>query len=79
MLRTKVMVAARNSNGDPDFFFCIVKSTFEEYNEGEHYVLAERMAIEQGYEPHLSFDENDPAGKAILDHFIWESASEYVV
>jgi len=79
MIRTKMIVAALNSNGEPDFYFCIVKSTLEEFNEGEHYVLAERMALKEGYEPRLSFDENDAAGKAILDHFVWESASEFVI
>ena len=75
----KMMVAAVNANGEPDFYFCKVRCTFEEYNNGEHYVLAERKAIDEGYEPHLSFDEDDPAGKAILDKFVWESASEYTV
>lgn len=79
MLRLKIIVAVVNSNGDPDFYFCIVKCTLEEYNEGEHYMLAERMAIKEGYEPCLAFDENDEAGKAILDRFVWESASEFVV
>lgn len=79
MLRTKVIVAVLNSNGEPDFYFCIVKCTLEEYNDAEHTVLAERMALKEGYEPRLSFDENDAAGKAIVDHFVWESASEFVV
>lgn len=79
MLRTKVIVAAINPHGDPDFYFCIIKCTLEEQEEGEHYVLAERMALKEGYEPRLSFDEDDAAGKAILDHFVWKSASEFVV
>ena len=79
MLRTKVIVAALNANGEPDFFFCIIRCTLEEYENAEHYVLAERRAIDEGYEPRLSFDENDAAGKAILDHFVWDSATEYTV
>lgn len=73
------MVAATNANGEPDFYFCIIRSTFEEQQNGDHYVLAERMSMKEGYAPRLSFDENDLAGKAILDHFVWESASEFTV
>jgi hypothetical protein len=75
----KMIVAALNSNGEPDFYFCIVKCTSTQRQEGAHYDLAERMARKEGYEPRLSFDESDPAGKAILPHFAWESASEFTV
>lgn len=70
------MVAAVNANGEPDFFFCKIECTANEYDLGEHYRAAERLAEQNGYEPKLSFDERDAAGKAILDHFVWESAPE---
>lgn len=76
---TRVVVAALNSNGEPDFYFVKIRSTYEEYQDGEHYALAERKAIDEGYEPRISFDELDPAGKAILEHFVWDSASTYTV
>lgn len=73
----RVIVAALNASGEPDLFFCKVRCTGEQYNNAEHYVLAERKAIDEGYEPRLAFDENDCAGKAILDKFNWNTASTY--
>lgn len=75
----KLIVACLNADGVPDFYFCKVRCTGEQYDNAEHYILAERRAIEAGYEPRLSFDENDAAGKAILGHFVWNSASTYTV
>ncbi len=74
-----MIVACLNANGEPDFWFCIVRCTQEQYDNAEHYVLAENKSIQEGYEPRLSMDENDAAGKAILDKFVWESATEYTV
>ena len=74
MTEHKLIVAALNANGEPDFFYCKVSCTDEQYDNGDHYVLAESLAVKEGYEPRLSFDENDSAGKAILEHFVWESA-----
>lgn len=79
MLTFRMIVAALNSMGEPDFYFCKIRCTFEEYTNGEHYALAERKASDEGYEPKLSFDENDAAGHAILDKFNWDTASEYTV
>lgn len=75
----KMIVAAVNANGEPDFYFCKVRCNAEQYDNGDHYVLAERKAIDEGYEPKLSYDENDDAGKSILGHFVWASASEFTV
>ncbi len=74
---TRVVVAALNSNGEPDFFFCKVRCTFEEYQDGEHYALAERKAIDEGYEPRLSYDGIDQPW--LMEHFEWDSASTYTV
>lgn len=79
MMTLKIMVACLNGMGEPDFYFCKVRCTREEYENAEHYALAERKASDEGYEPRLSFDENDAAGKAIVDHFVWESANTFTV
>jgi hypothetical protein len=75
----KVIVAGYNASGDPDFFFCKVSCTQQQYNEGEHYDIANQAAEDEGYEPAIAFDENDTAGKAIMDKFVWESATEYTI
>jgi hypothetical protein len=75
----KMIVAAINAQGEPDFYFCKVRCNAEQYDNGDHYVLAENKSIAEGYEPKLSYDENDSAAKAILGHFVWKSATEYTV
>ncbi len=76
----KMMVACHNANGEPDFYFCKIRCTKAEYNNGEHYALASRKAKDKGYrEPFVTIDENDLAGKAIVDHFVWNAVSEYTV
>ena len=79
MKTVKVIVAAYNTNGEPDFFFVIVRCTQEEYDNGDHYVVAEEKAIREGYTPRISYDEFDTAGKALLPLFVWESASKVSV
>lgn len=74
-MNIKCIVAATNSNGDPDLFFVIVSCTQEQQEEGEHYEVAKGAAEKQGYEPYLAYDENDSAGRAMLPLFAWESAS----
>jgi len=69
------MVAATNSNGEPDFFFVKVDGTEEQIEHGWHYDAAKDEASEHGYEPYLVYDENCSAGKALMEHFVWESAS----
>jgi hypothetical protein len=72
----RVMVACEsNANGEPDFYFCKVNCRRAAYNAGEHYHIAEQKAEKEGYEGKMvSFDEHDSAGRAIVDHFVWESA-----
>lgn len=81
IVELKVMVACDyNGNGEPDFFFCKVRCLRDEYAVGDHYSLAERKAIDEGYGGKMvSFDEHDNAGRAILDHFVWETATTYTV
>ena len=81
MVELRMMVACDyNSNGEPDIYFCKVRCRRIEYNMGDHYPLAERKAKDEGYEGRMvSFDEHDAAGRAIVDHFVWDSASTFTV
>ena len=80
VLELRMMVACHNAGGEPDFFFCKVRCRRAEYNDGEHYALAGRRAEKEGYiGPMVTIDEHDPAGRAILDHFVWDSATIYIV
>lgn len=70
------MVAATNSNGEPDIYFVIVECTNEQIDRGDHYDAAREAAQAAGYEPHdLVFDQNNAAGNAMQSLFVWESAS----
>ena len=69
----KCIVAAINSNGAPDLYFCKVSCTQEQYTAGDHYLTAKRSAEDEGYEPMLAFDENDPAGPGLCSLFVWDS------
>jgi len=77
----KVVVACNyNANGEPDFYFCKIRCSIESYNMGDHYSLAERQAEKEGYSGKMvSFDEKDAAGKAIINHFVWDSASTFTI
>jgi hypothetical protein len=73
----KMIVAAQGYDG-PDLFFCKVNCSKEDYENGLHYEEAEKAAAKAGYEkPMVAMDENDPAGQAILDKFVWDSATIY--
>jgi len=71
----RCIVAASNAGGEPDLFFVKVKCSLAQYENGDHYKAASEAAEENGYEPSLAFDENDPGGRAMLPLFVWESAS----
>jgi hypothetical protein len=60
---------------DKDLFFVKVDCTQDEYDNGQHYEAAEEAAVNEGLEPAIVFDENDPGGRAMLDLFEWQSAS----
>jgi len=73
----KVVVAATNANGEPDFYWCKVDCSDQEYNEGWHYAMARDAAEENGYEGEMVvFDEHDPP-KPLFNMFNWESASTF--
>ena len=70
-------VAAVNGNGEPDIWYCYVKCTQDDIDNGDHYTFATELCEDEGYEPHLAFDEYDSAGKALMEHFVWSSADTY--
>lgn len=76
----RMMVAATNANGEPDIYFCKVTCTEDELDSGDHYDMAKRHAEDEGYDrPMVAFDEFDPAGKAMLNNFVWESATTFLI
>jgi hypothetical protein len=69
----RCIVACHGFDG-PDLFFCKVECTKEDYNNGDHYIVARDKAEEEGCDgPFVVMDENDPGGRNILDKFVWES------
>jgi hypothetical protein len=71
----RCIVAAYNANGSPDLYFVKVMADDDDVRHGRHYHAARSAAIDSGYEPRLVFDEHDPAGRAIMDKFEWDTAS----
>jgi len=71
----RCVVAAINSNGDPDFYFVKVKATEEQINNGDHYDAARESAEDEGYEALLTYDQNDYGWKAFSRNaFDWKTA-----
>lgn len=70
----RCVVAASNAGGEPDLFPVKVICSEEQYTNGEHYAAANQAAEDEGYEPALAFDENDPGGVAMMSIFTWSSA-----
>ena len=80
-MKIKCVTACYNAHGEPDFHFCIVDCTQEQYDAGDHYIEANTAALHAGYEGEgryktlmIVFDEND-GPKFLFDHFEWGSAS----
>jgi hypothetical protein len=72
----KCVVACRNAEGASDFYFCKVECSQDQYDNGEHYEIAEYQARSEGYEgPMVAFDEND-GPNFLFEHFVWESATK---
>lgn len=77
MRDVKMIVACEEgSHGNgPDFYFCIVRCTEEQYNEGLHYSAAMAKASGAGNEgPMVAIAECDPP-QAVFTCFVWESAT----
>ncbi len=71
----KTVTAVTNANGEPDFTFCIVECSQEDYDYGIHYEIAKDQAYIDGYEGEtVVFDEKD-GPSFLFDHFVWESAT----
>lgn len=67
-----VVVLCTNSNGVPEFHTCAPAVTEEQYNNGDHYVLAKANAYDNGYEePMIAFDAKDVAGRQLSDISFW--------
>ncbi|NDD54932.1 hypothetical protein EBZ39_13890 [bacterium] len=74
-MTVRCVVACRNAEGTPDFYFCRVECTEKQYDVGMHYDVAEEQARDEGYEgPMVVYDEND-GPEFLFEHFTWESAS----
>lgn len=71
---TKCAVASVNSNGEPDFYFVMVRGTEDQFDNGLHIKLAADAARDNGYDPVLVYDDAGPAGRAIMPLFAWETA-----
>lgn len=73
----KMIVAGTDAMGTPDMFFCKLKTTEEEVEEGLHYERAKVIAKDNGYGgPFVVWDEDD-APQVLLNLFVWESAETY--
>jgi len=59
-MKIKCVVACKNSAGAPDFYSCTVNCSKSQYENGDHYDIAESQAIDSDYEgPMVVYDEND--------------------
>ena len=76
IISKKMMVAAHNAEGEPDFFFCVVEGYREDYDWGNFYCAAIDAASREGYDPKLAYDEDDPAGKVLASAFSWDTATK---
>ena len=59
-MKITVISACHNANGEPDFAMTEVECTREQYDEGEHYEMAEEQLADNDYEPpFVHFDDMD--------------------
>ena len=74
----KMIVACTNASGEPDLFFFKLKTNDNCIESMLTVDRARQIAKDEGYEgPYVVYDETDRAGKAMLDKFVWESATVY--
>ena len=70
----KCVVACMTTDG-ADFYFCKVRCSEQDYDNGEHYEIAEAAAENKGNDrPMVTYDEND-GPDWLFDPFDWDSAS----
>lgn len=59
-MNIRMAVACFNTEGEPDFFLCVVEASSSEFAAGTHYDRATAMAADQGYlPPMVAFDSWD--------------------
>lgn len=75
----KCVVAARNSNGESDFYFVKIECTETQKAEGDYEAVAFVQAELQGYEPKLVFVEGDPGWEVLVEMGVWEAASTVTI
>ncbi len=60
MRKELVAVVCTACNGAPDVFLAVVNCSEEQYDNGDHYDTATRMARDEGYEaPFKCFDNSE--------------------
>jgi hypothetical protein len=80
---TKVVIACKNSSGNPHIFACQISSTYEEYKAGEHTALALHMAFGGNPDSHFPFivyeDSDEEFMRFFADAFDWDNVPQYTV
>lgn len=75
----RFVVAAANTDGEPDLYFCRLVVTPKDRESGRAYAWAKMAAAAEGYEPDLAYDcDKGAAGKSLAQLFVWESAATYM-
>ena len=68
-MQIKCVVACKNSEGAPDFYSCTVNCSKSQYDNGDHYDMAEGRAMDADYEgPMVVYDEKD-GQRWMFNHF----------
>lgn len=75
LITKRMVVAAVNGMGDPDFYFCKVRGAEDQYNEGMFEEKACQQAEKEGYEPKLAYSESCRAGSSLVCLFNWDTAT----
>lgn len=66
-INIKVVVFGTNANGEPDFYFCKIRTTLNNYNLGIHYDRACDEAVNNGYEGLQSINFQGGCGLLAVD------------
>jgi len=69
----KCAVAGYNAQGEPDFYYVLVRARPAQIENGDHYDAARDVAIDDDFTAKVVFDEDDPAGRALVEHCVWDS------
>lgn len=83
-INVRVAVVASNASGEPDIFVADFISNADDVECGKHYETANEMAMDNGYEPSLAIDINDPAAKFLPkifadQNFVFDNVSGLVL